>query len=182
MTAFFFLYLTCQKGPLKHYSSTYLPGLFLWLLFVPTSLVYLHRFPCFCKPSSPLRAVWQFFWQLCWPKTVSAPSHLLLSVRYACSFAGTVVLFSSVVDQIRNLIWLKSSMGEGEEAPSSTSLFLQCIVYQPALLLVQLRGLGLKQRHVMGDWGDGRPMRAAMAYAGLCSTVASCWAMTWLWC
>lgn len=57
--------LTCQKGPLKHYSCTYLPGLFLWLLFVLTSLVYIHRFPCLCKPSSPLRVQSDNFFGSC---------------------------------------------------------------------------------------------------------------------
>lgn len=86
MTGFFFPLpdLTCQKGPLKYYSCTYLHGLFLCLLFVLASLAYLHRFSCLCKPCSSLRsAVWQFFWQLRWPKTVSAPSHSLLSLWYA---------------------------------------------------------------------------------------------------
>lgn len=99
MTAFFFFFrpdLTCQKGPLKHYSCTYLPGLFLWFLFVLTSLVYLHRFPCLCKPCSPLRVQFDNFFGSC-----AGLRQFLLPAIHACLFdmpAGLLAqLFCSTV-------------------------------------------------------------------------------------
>lgn len=88
--------LTRQKGPLKHYSWTSLPGLFLWFLFVLTPLVYLHRFPCLCKPCSPLRVQFDNFFGSC-----AGLRQFLLPATRACLFdmpAGLLAqLFCSAV-------------------------------------------------------------------------------------
>lgn len=60
-------------------------------------------------------------------------------------------------------------MGEGGEEPFTTNLFLQTRLWGSWACIRDKR------------W-EMQGCRAAMACAGLCRAVASCWAVTWFWC